>query len=92
MCLWGYFIKGAIGKPTKSKAEKVPTKPPLLAAAQRPGKEGWGHPSGHAQAGNNGQTRHRWLITIRANNFLTRIGKEEMKAESGEGVTEFNLI
>lgn len=31
----------------------------------------------------NSQTRHRWLITIRANNFWTRIGKEEMKAGVG---------
>lgn len=70
---------------TKPKAEKVATKPPLLAAVLRPGEEGWGRPPGHARAGNNSQTRHRWLITIRANNFLTRIGKEEMKAGSGDG-------
>lgn len=31
----------------------------------------------------NGQPRHRWLITIRANNFLTRIRKEERKAGVG---------
>lgn len=76
-------MKEALGTPTKSKAEKVPTKPPLLAAVQRLGEEGWGHPPGQAQAGNNSPTRHRWLITIRTNNFLTRRGKEEMKAGVG---------
>ena len=86
------FYERSTGIPTKAKADQVPTKLPLLAAMQRLGKEGWGHPPGHAQAGNNCRTRHRWLIIIRANNFLTRIGKEEMKAGSREGAAEFNLI
>lgn len=92
MSLRSCFMKETLAYPPKSEAEKAPTKPPLLEAVQRLGKEGWGRPLGHAQAGNNGQTRHRWLITIRGNNLLTRIGKKEMKAESGERAAEFNLI
>lgn len=53
----------------KSESEEAWTKPLLLEAMQKLGKEGWGHPPGHAEAGNNGQTRHRWLITISTNNF-----------------------
>lgn len=68
-----------------------PNKASLVGSRAKTWK-GWGHPPGHAQAGNNCRTRHRWLIIIRANNFLTRIGKEEMKAGSREGAADFNLI
>lgn len=86
------FYERSTGIPTKPKAEKIPTKPPLLAATQRLGEEGWGRPPGHGQAGSKRSNQTQVVDNNQSKQFLDQNRKGGNEGRSGERAAEFNLI